>query len=171
MRRSQGVPFQAGPGSRNGARWSDRSIFKRFTPEAHQAVIFAQEEAAQTLRHDYVGSEHILLGLLREPQGLAAEVLKSAGVTLERTREQIIKMIGVGDDPVSGHVPFTPRTKRVLELALREALTLEQDFLDTEHILLGLLDETECVAARLLRDDDIDFEATRAELIAGTLRR
>ena len=130
-------------------------MFERFTERARQVVVLAQEEA-RTLRHDYIGTEHILLGLLREKEGLAAEVLESLDITAERVRAQVVRIVGSGEGVTSGQVPFTPRARKVLELALHEALNLGHDYIGTEHILLGLVAEDEGVAARILLDFDAE---------------
>jgi Clp amino terminal domain, pathogenicity island component len=137
-------------------------VFERFTEQARQVVVLAQEEA-RGLKHDYIGTEHILLGLLRDEAGLAARILASLDITLERAREQILRIVGPGDrEVIEGHgVPFTPRAKKVLELSLREALSLGHNYIGPEHVLLGLLREHEGVAARILRDFDADPEKIR----------
>src|ERR687885_250535 len=117
-------------------------MFERFTERARQVVVLAQEEA-RTLKHNYIGTEHILLGLLREEEGLAARVLESLDITVERVRAQVVRIVGSGEEVTSGQIPFTPRAKKVLELALREALSLGHNYIGTEHILLGLVRETE----------------------------
>src|SRR6058998_2601531 len=124
-------------------------MFERFTERARQVVVLAQEEA-RTLKHNYIGTEHILLGLLREEEGLAARV---------------VRIVGSGEEVTSGQIPFTPRAKKVLELALREALSLGHNYIGTEHILLGLVRENEGVAARILLDFDADSEKIRNEVI------
>jgi len=139
-------------------------VFERFTERARQVVVIAQEEA-RTLKHDYIGSEHILLGLLREEEGLAARVLESLDITVERVRAQVVRIVGSGEEVTSGQIPFTPRAKKVLELALREALSLGHNYIGTEHILLGLVRENEGVAARILLDFDADSEKIRNEVI------
>ena len=111
-------------------------MFERFTERARQVVVLAQEEA-RTLRHNYIGTEHILLGLLREQEGLAARALESLGVTLDYVRGQVTQIVGAGEEVSTGQIPFTPRAKKVLELALREALSFGQNYIGTEHILLG----------------------------------
>src|SRR5919107_796090 len=126
-------------------------MFERFTERARQVVVLAQEEA-RTLKHNYIGTEHILLGLLREEEGLAARVLESLDITVERVRAQVVRIVGSGEEVTSGQIPFTPRAKKVLELALREALSLGHNYIGTEHILLGLVRENEGVAARILLD-------------------
>src|SRR5690349_21403210 len=139
-------------------------MFERFTERARQVVVLAQEEA-RTLKHNYIGTEHILLGLLREDEGLAARVRESLDITVERVRAQVVRIVGSGEDVASGQIPFTPRAKRVLELALREALSLGHNYSGTEHILLGLVRENEGVAARILLDFDADSEKIRNEVI------
>ncbi len=146
-------------------------MFERFTERARQAVVMAQEEA-RTLKHNYIGTEHILLGLLREEEGVAARVLESLDITLERVRAQVVRIVGSGEEVTSGQIPFTPRAKKVLELALREALSIGHKYIGTEHILLGLLRENEGVvrgnegvAARILLDLDADSEKIRDEVI------
>jgi ATP-dependent Clp protease ATP-binding subunit ClpC len=140
-------------------------VFERFTERAKQVVVLAQEEA-RALKHNYIGTEHILLGLLREEEGLAARVLESLDVTVEEVRAQVARIIGPGDEPiVSGQIPFTPRAKKVLELSLREALSLKHNYIGTEHILLGLVRENEGVAARILVDFDADAETIRNEIM------
>src|SRR6266508_3824123 len=139
-------------------------MFERFTERARQVVVLAQEEARQ-LKHNYIGTEHILLGLLREEEGLAARVLESLDITVERVRAQVVRIVGSGEEVTSGQIPFTPRAKKVLELALREALSLGHNYIGTEHILLGLVRENEGVAARILLDFDADAEKIRNEII------
>jgi ATP-dependent Clp protease ATP-binding subunit ClpC len=139
-------------------------MFERFTERARQVVVLAQEEA-RILKHNYIGTEHILLGLLREEEGLAARVLESLDITVERVRAQVVRIVGSGEEVTSGQIPFTPRAKKVLELALREALSLGHNYIGTEHILLGLVRENEGVAARILLDFDADSEKIRNEVI------
>src|ERR1700759_769012 len=139
-------------------------MFERFTERARQVVVLAQEEA-RTLKHNYIGTEHILLGLLREEEGLAARVLESLDITVERVRAQVVRIVGSGEEVTSGQIPFTPRAKKVLELALREALSLGHNYIGTEHILLGLVRENEGVAARILLDFDAASEKIRNEVI------
>jgi ATP-dependent Clp protease ATP-binding subunit ClpC len=139
-------------------------LFERFTERARQVVVLAQEEA-RTLKHNYIGTEHILLGLLREEEGLAARVLESLDITVERVRSQVVRIVGSGEEVTSGQIPFTPRAKKVLELALREALSLGHNYIGTEHILLGLVRENEGVAARILLDFDADSDKIRNEVI------
>src|SRR5918994_1070382 len=141
-----------------------QTMFERFTERARQVVVLAQEEA-RTLKHNYIGTEHILLGLLREEEGLAARVLESLDITVERVRAQVVRIVGSGEEVTSGQIPFTPRAKKGLELALREALSLGHNYIGTEHILLGLVRENEGVAARILLDFDADSEKIRNEVI------
>src|SRR5688572_9003366 len=139
-------------------------MFERFTERARQVVVLAQDEA-RALKHNYIGTEHILLGLLREEEGLAARVLESLDITVEEVRAQVARIVGQGDEVTTGQIPFTPRAKKVLELALREALSLGHNYIGTEHILLGLVRENEGVAARILLDFDADSEKIRNEVI------
>jgi ATP-dependent Clp protease ATP-binding subunit ClpA len=139
-------------------------VFERFTERARQVVVLAQEEA-RTLQHNYIGTEHLLLGLLREQQGIPARVLESLDVTLERVRAQVVRIVGAGEEVTESQVPFTPRAKKVLEMALREALELHHNYIGTEHILLGLTREHEGVAARILLDFDADPETIRRAVI------
>src|SRR5690349_1543964 len=139
-------------------------VFEQFDELARQVVVLAQDEA-RTLKHDYLGSEHILLGLLGEPRGVAAGVLDALDMTLEEVRAQVARLVGQGDDMPTGQIPFTPGAKKVLELALREALSLGHNYIGTEHILLGLVRENEGVAARILLDFDADAEKIRNEII------
>ena len=138
-------------------------MFERFTERARQVVVLAQDEA-RALKHNYIGTEHILLGLLREEEGLAARVLESLDITVEEVRAQVARIVGQGDEVTTGQIPFTPRAKKVLELALREAVALGHGYIGTEHILLGLARENEGVAARILLDFDADAEMIRDEV-------
>jgi ATP-dependent Clp protease ATP-binding subunit ClpA len=124
-------------------------MFERFTDQARRVVVLAQEEA-RLLGHAYIGTEHILLGLLSEGEGLAAQALGALEITLDAAREQVAEIIGEGTGQPSGHIPFTPRTKKVLELSLREARRLGDSFIGTEHILLGLAREGEGVGAQVM---------------------
>jgi len=124
-------------------------MFERFTERARRVVVHAQEEARE-LSHNYIGTEHLLLGLMREPESIAARALRELEISQEAAREQVIQMIGRGKKEPSGHIPFTPRAKKVLELSLREALQLGHNYIGTEHILLGLVREGEGVAAQVL---------------------
>ncbi len=137
-------------------------MFERFTERARQVIVLAQEEA-RNLRHNYIGTEHMLLGLLRESDGVAARVLGSLEVNLEEVRAEVTRIVGEGDSESQGQIPFTPRAKKVLELALREALSLGHNYIGTEHILLGLVRESEGVAARILNDLDVDPDRVRQE--------
>jgi ATP-dependent Clp protease ATP-binding subunit ClpC len=139
-------------------------MFERFTERARQVVVLAQDEA-RTLKHNYIGTEHILLGLLREEDGLAGRVLDSLDITVEEVRAQVARAIGQGDEVTTGQIAFTPRARKVLELAQREALELGHDYIATEHILLGLVRETDGVAVRILLDFDADAETIRNEVI------
>ena len=139
-------------------------MFERFTERAREVVVLAQDEA-RGLKHNYIGTEHLLLGLLREEEGLAARVLESLGVTLEGVRNQVRRIVGDGDEVTTGQIPFTPRAKKVLELALREAMSLGHNYIGTEHVLLGIVRENEGVAARILFDFDADAERVRNKVI------
>ncbi len=139
-------------------------MFERFTERARQVVILAQDEA-RMLEHSSIGTEHILLGLLREEEGLAARVLESLGITVERFRDALVQITPPGEGIASGQIPFTPRAKKVLELALREALSLGHNYIGTEHVLLGAVRENEGVAARILLGFDVDAEKIRNEVI------
>ena len=125
-------------------------MFERFTNRARHVVVLAQEEARQ-LQHNYIGTEHILLGLLGEPDGVAGHALQGFGITLPGARQEVTAIIGRGNAESSGHIPFTPRAKKTLELALREALQLQHNYIGTEHILLGLIRESDGVAAQVLK--------------------
>jgi ATP-dependent Clp protease ATP-binding subunit ClpC len=124
-------------------------MFERFTDQARRVVVLAQEEARE-LGHDYIGTEHLLLGLIREKDGAAARALDSLGIHLAAARQQVTEIIGPGQGQPAGHIPFTPRAKKVLELSLREAQHLGDDCIGTEHLLLGLIREGEGVAAQVL---------------------
>ncbi len=148
-------------------------MFERFTERARQVVVLAQEEARE-LKHNYIGTEHLLLGLLREGDGVAARVLSGLEVSLEDVRGEIMRIVGEGEHEAQGQIPFTPRAKKVLELALREALSLGHNYIGTEHILLGLVRESEGVAARILNDLDADADRIRQEVmrvLSGPTRR
>jgi ATP-dependent Clp protease ATP-binding subunit ClpC len=139
-------------------------MFERFTERARKVVVLAQEEARQ-FNHNYIGTEHLLLGLLREDEGVAARALSSLNVTLDEVREQVESIVGYGEEGTGGQAPFTPRSKKVLELALREALQLGHNYIGTEHILLGLVRESEGVAARVLSNLDVDPDKVRREVV------
>jgi dihydroneopterin aldolase len=138
-------------------------MFERFTERARKVVVLAQEEAG-LLHHNYVGTEHLLLGLLREDRGLAARALRALGVTVEEARGRIVSIVGYGSEGPGAQVPFTPRSKKVLELSLREAVQLEHNYIGSEHILLGLVRENEGVGARVLSDLDVSPDDVRGEL-------
>jgi ATP-dependent Clp protease ATP-binding subunit ClpC len=135
-------------------------MFERFTERARRVVVLAQEES-QRLSHNYIGSEHLLLGLLAEREGVAARALESLNVTLTAAREQVEEIIGPGQQKPHGHIPFTPRAKKILELALREALTTGSEVIDTEHLLLGLIDEGDGVGAQILQRLGATTQAVR----------
>ncbi|MBA2443677.1 MAG: ATP-dependent Clp protease ATP-binding subunit, partial [Rubrobacter sp.] len=139
-------------------------MFERFTERARKVVVLAQEEARH-FNHNYIGTEHLLLGLLREDEGVAARALTSLNVTLDEVREQVESIVGYGEEGTGGQAPFTPRSKKVLELALREALQLGHNYIGTEHILLGLVRESEGVAARVLSNLDVDPDKVRREVV------
>jgi ATP-dependent Clp protease ATP-binding subunit ClpA len=135
-------------------------MFERFTNRARHVVVLAQEEARR-LQHNYIGTEHVLLGLLGEPGGLAFRALERFGMSLEGTREEVKAIVGTGNATVSGHIPFTPRAKKTLELALREALQLHHNYIGTEHILLGVIREGDGVGAQLLKQHSTDLALIR----------
>src|SRR5215212_2058711 len=139
-------------------------MFERFTERARKVVVLAQEEARH-FNHNYIGTEHLLLGLLREDEGVAARALGSLNVTLDEVREQVESIVGYGEEGTGGQAPFTPRSKKVLELALREALQLGHNYIGTEHILLGLVRESEGVAARVLSNLGVDPDKVRREVV------
>src|SRR5437870_12193805 len=139
-------------------------MFERFTDRARRVVVLAQEEA-RMLGHNYIGTEHILLGLMHEGEGVAAKALESLGISLEAVRQQVEEIIGQGQQAPSGHIPFTPRAKKVLELSLREALQLGHNYIGTEHILLGLIREGEGVAAQVLVKLGADLSRVRQQVI------
>jgi ATP-dependent Clp protease ATP-binding subunit ClpC len=139
-------------------------VFERYTDRARRVVVLAQEEA-RMLNHNYIGTEHILLGLIHEGEGVAAKALESLGISLEAVRQQVEEIIGQGQQAPSGHIPFTPRAKKVLELSLREALQLGHNYIGTEHILLGLIREGEGVAAQVLVKLGADLNRVRQQVI------
>jgi ATP-dependent Clp protease ATP-binding subunit ClpC len=145
-------------------------MFERFTERARQVVVLAQDEA-RLLRHGYIGTEHLLLGLLREEDGIAARVLAELGVELHAVRSQVSQIVGLGEGATTGQIPFTPRAKKVLELSLREARRLGHEYIGTEHVLLGLARENEGVAVGLLVKLGIDAETIReavGRMLMGT---
>jgi len=139
-------------------------VFERFTDRARRVVVLAQEEA-RMLDHNYIGTEHILLGLIGEGEGVAAKALESLGISLEAVRQEVEEIIGRGQQAPPGHIAFTPRAKKVLELALREAQQLGHNYVGTEHILLGLIREGEGVAAQVLVKLGADLERVRQQVI------
>jgi ATP-dependent Clp protease ATP-binding subunit ClpC len=139
-------------------------MFERFTHRARRVVVLAQEEA-RTLNHNHIGTEHLLLGLIREGEGVAPRALESLRISLEAVRRQVEEIIGQGQEVPAGHIPFTPRAKKVLELALREAHELKHHYLGTEHILLGLIREGEGVAAQVLQKLGADLNQVRQTVL------
>src|SRR5690625_6269169 len=139
-------------------------MFERFTDRARRVVVLAQDEA-RLLNHNYIGTEHILLGLIHEAEGVGAKALEALGVPLDAVREQVRDIIGEGNQPPSGHSPFPPRAKRVLERSLREALQLGHNYTGTEHVLLGLLREGEGTAVKVLSRLKAEPAAVRQEVI------
>jgi ATP-dependent Clp protease ATP-binding subunit ClpC len=146
-------------------------VFERFTDRARKAVVLAQEEA-RMLDHTYIGTEHLLLGLLQEGEGVAARALEQLGVSLEQVRRDITAIVGRGPGGPVGHIPFTPKAKKVMELSLREAIGLGHNYIGTEHILLALIRQGDGVAADVLRKNGLSLERTRdtvVELLSGYL--
>jgi ATP-dependent Clp protease ATP-binding subunit ClpC len=143
--------------------WTLILMFERFTNRARHAVVLSQEEARR-MQHNYIGTEHVLLGLLGEPDGVACRALASLGMSLEAARNEVTAIVGTGSAAPSGHIPFTPRAKKTLELALREALQLGHNYIGTEHILLGLIREGEGVAAQVLKQH-ADLTAIRVAVL------
>ena len=139
-------------------------MFERFTDRARRVVVLAQEEA-RILNHNYIGTEHILLGMIHEGEGVAASALESLGISLTAVRSQVEEIIGRGQAAPTGHIPFTPRAKKVLEFSLREALQLGHNYIGTEHILLGLIREGEGVAAQVLQKLGADLNRVRQQVI------
>jgi hypothetical protein len=139
-------------------------MFERFTDRARRVVVLAQEEA-RLLNHDYIGTEHILLGLIHEGDGVAARTLTALDISLDAVRAQVEEIVGQGERPPGGHIPFTPRAKKVLELSLREALALGHNYIGTEHILLGLIREGQGVAAEVLVKLGADHDRVRQQVI------
>jgi Clp amino terminal domain, pathogenicity island component len=139
-------------------------MFERFTERARRVVVLAQEEA-RLLDHNYIGTEHLLLGLIREGEGVAARALESLDISLEAVRQRVEEIIGHGQEAPSGHIPFTPRAKKVLELSLREAMQLGHNYIGTEHILLGLIREGDGVAAQVLVGLGADLNRVRQQVI------
>jgi ATP-dependent Clp protease ATP-binding subunit ClpC len=139
-------------------------MFERFTDRARRVVVQAQEEA-RTLNHDYIGTEHILRGLIHEGGGTGAKALESLGISLDTVRQQVQEIIGQGQHAPSGHIPFTPRAKKVLELSLSESKALGHQYIGTEHILLGLIREGDGVAAQVLVELGADLNRVRQQVI------
>jgi ATP-dependent Clp protease ATP-binding subunit ClpC len=139
-------------------------MFERFSERAREVVVEAQQEA-RALKHNYIGTEHILLGLLRETDGVSPRVLNTLGISLDQVRTQVTRIVGRGDEVTAGQIPFTPRAKKVLELSLREALSLGHNYIGSEHILLGIARENNGVAARILLDYGADADKLRDEVI------
>jgi ATP-dependent Clp protease ATP-binding subunit ClpA len=139
-------------------------MFEKFTDRARRVIVLAQEEA-RMLNHNYIGTEHILLGLIHEGQGVAARALESLGISLEDVRQNVVEMIGRGQEAPSGHIPFTPRAKKVLELSLRESQQIGHEYIGTEHILLGLIREGEGVAAQVLVKLGADLNRVRQQVL------
>lgn len=140
-------------------------MFERFTDQSRRAVVLAQDEARR-LNHNYIGTEHLLAGLRREERGAAARALESAGITVDAVRGQIETIIGQGTQPPSGHIAFTPRAKKCLELSLRQALKLNHRHIDTGHLLLALISKDDCVAVQVLGGLGADLGALRARVIS-----
>ncbi len=144
-------------------------MFERFTDRARRVVVLAQEEA-RLLGHNYIGTEHVLLGLIHEDEGVAAQALDSLGVSLGAVRAQVEEIVGPGETVPAGHIPFTPRSKKVLELSLRESLALGHNYIGTEHLLLGLVREGEGVGAQVLKRLGVELTRVRqrvVELLSG----
>jgi hypothetical protein len=141
-------------------------MFERFTDRARRVVVLAQQEA-RMLNHDWIGTEHLLLGLIHKGEGVAAKALESLGISLDEVRQQVVEILGRGQDQQvpSQHIPFTPRSKKVLELSLRESLQLRQDYIGTEHILLALTREGDGVAAQVLVKLGADLNRVRQQVI------
>jgi ATP-dependent Clp protease ATP-binding subunit ClpA len=141
-------------------------VFERFTERARKVVVLAQEEA-RSFEHRHIGTEHLLLGLLRVEEGLAACVLTTLGITVDAVREKVAQLVGDGDEAPHGQIPFTPRAKKVLELSLREAIAVGHNYIGTEHILLGLVRENDGVAARVLLELGADSQRVRDEVLGA----
>jgi ATP-dependent Clp protease ATP-binding subunit ClpC len=139
-------------------------VFERFTDRARRVIVLAQEEA-RMLNHNYIGTEHVLLGLIHEGEGIAARALGSLGISLDSVRDEITEIIGQGQSVPAGHIPFTPRAKKVLELSLRESIELGHNYIGTEHLLLGLLAEGEGVGAQVLAKMGATLTSVRSEVL------
>jgi ATP-dependent Clp protease ATP-binding subunit ClpC len=173
MGRDDKAEIRAGAGAHDGLGpgWPTRgtqsrsgTMFERFTDRARRVIVLAQEEA-RMLNHNYIGTEHILLGLIHEGDGVAAQALDSMGISLDAVRHEVEEIIGRGQEARSGHIPFTPRAKKVLELSLREALQLGHTYIGTEHILLGLIREGDGVAPQVLVKLGAELNRTRLVVI------
>jgi ATP-dependent Clp protease ATP-binding subunit ClpC len=140
-------------------------VFERFTERARRVVVLAQEEA-RLLNHNYIGTEHILLGLIHEGEGVAAKALEALGLSLKDVRGDVEEIIGQGQSVPTGQIPFTPRAKKVLELSLRESLQLGHNYIGTEHVLLGLVREGEGVGAQVLQKRGADLDSVRAKVVS-----
>jgi ATP-dependent Clp protease ATP-binding subunit ClpC len=144
---------------------ASREFAEKFTPRAKQVFALAGKEA-ERLNHNFIGTEHVLLGLIKLGQGVATNVLKNLGLNLENARMEVEKQVGIGpDQKMAGHIPYTPRVKRVLEIAKREAKLLNHTYVGTEHLLLGLLLEGQGVAVRVLKHFNVNVEQTRKEIL------
>ena len=139
-------------------------MFERFTDRARRVVVLAQEEA-RLLDHNYIGTEHLLLGLIDEGEGVACRTLESLGVDADRIRNEVVRIVGRGPEPTVGHVPFTPQAKKILELALREALQMGHNYIGTEHILLGLIRVEGGVSAEVLEQLGVDADRVRQTVV------
>jgi ATP-dependent Clp protease ATP-binding subunit ClpC len=139
-------------------------MFERFSDRARRVVVAAQEEA-RALGHDYIGTEHLLLGLIHEGGGVGAKALESLGIDADGLRERVVGIVGTGQHTMTAHIPFTPQAKQVLRLSLGEALRFGHNYIGTEHVLLGLIQEKEGVAARVLADAGADLALARAEVV------
>jgi ATP-dependent Clp protease ATP-binding subunit ClpC len=139
-------------------------VFERFTERARQVVVLAADESRR-LQHNYIGTEHLLLGLLLEEEGIAARVLERLGITADEVRDEIARVVGQGDEVTTGQIPFTPRAKKALERSLREALALNHRYIGTEHVLLGVVHEENGVAARILEEVGAGAGKVREEVL------
>jgi ATP-dependent Clp protease ATP-binding subunit ClpC len=139
-------------------------MFERFTDRARRVVVLAQDEA-RVLSHDYIGTEHLLLGLIREGHGLAAKAMEPLGISLDSVRQQVEETVSRGQQAPSGHIPFTPQAKNVLRLALSESMALDHHYIGTEHILLGLMREGDGVAAQVLAQRGADLDQVRQQVL------
>jgi ATP-dependent Clp protease ATP-binding subunit ClpC len=145
-------------------------VFERYTEQARDVVAMAQEEARR-FKHSYIGTEHVLLGLFRVDDSIPQVVLEEVGLELEDVREKVVRIVGVGDVKPVGQIPFTLRAKKIMEMSLREALSLGQNYIGPEHILLGLVRENEGVAGRILEDNEISADVVRDKIMSHLVRR